>query len=253
MVNIRKNYLNGTPKTKTELYNGKKIIIIHNTATPGATTKNEDEYFHREWARLQTFVHAFVDWTGDAVEYQPAGCIAWGAGNVNKYAWLQVEQCIGTDEQNRQSAEYVAQYVAEKIKASGEPFESFAILSHAEASLKFGGSDHMDSIVGVGLPDFINRVKDLTKSKVAAKVETTSTGSTGVFTCYYPIKARQDGPDTTNKHVYTFDTGDRITFDRKLSANGYEWISQPRSGGGFWYIPIRELKNPTYWGEIEKR
>ena len=40
MVSIRKNYLNGTPKTKTELYNGKKIIIIHNTATPGATTAN---------------------------------------------------------------------------------------------------------------------------------------------------------------------------------------------------------------------
>ena len=67
MINIRKNYLNGTPKTKTEQYNGKKIIIIHNTATPGATTKNEDEYFHREWARLQTFAHAFVDWTGYAV------------------------------------------------------------------------------------------------------------------------------------------------------------------------------------------
>ena len=139
--------------------------------------------------------------------------------------------------------------MAEKIKASGEPFESFAILSHAEASLNVGGSDHMDSIVGVGLPDFINRVKELTRSKV----ETTSTGSTGVFTCYYPIRARQDGPDTTNKHVYIFDTGDRITFDRRLSANGYEWISQPRSGGGFWYIPMRELKNSTYWGEIGKR
>lgn len=249
MVNIRKNYLNGTPKTKTELYNGKKIIIIHNTATPGATTKNEDDYFHREWARLETFVHAFVDWKGDAVEHHPEGYIAWGAGNVNKYAWLQVEQCIGTDEQNRQSAEYVAQYVAEKIKASGEPFESFAILSHAEASLTFDGSDHMDTIVGVGWSDFINRVKELTR----AKVETKSTGSTGVFICSYPIKARQDGPDTTNKHVYTFKRGDRITFDRKLSSNGYEWISQPRAGGGFWYIPIRELKDSTYWGEIGKR
>ena len=83
MINIRKNYLNGTPKTQTELYNGKKIIIIHNTATPGATTKNEDDYFHREWERIETFAHAFVDWTGDAVEHQPAGCIAWAAGNVN--------------------------------------------------------------------------------------------------------------------------------------------------------------------------
>ena len=107
MVNIRKNYLNGTPKTKTELYNEKKIIIIHNTATPGATTNH--------------------------------------------------------------------------------------------------------------------------------------------------IKARQDGPDTTNKNVYTFKCGDRITFDRKLLSNGYEWISQPRAGGGFWYIPIRELKNSTYWVEFEKR
>ena len=43
--------------------------------------------------------------------------------------------------------------------------------------------------------------------------------------------------------------GDRITFDRKLLSNGYEWISQPRAGGGFWYIPIRELKDSTYWGE----
>ena len=249
MVSIRKNYLNGTPKTKTELYNGKKIIIIHNTATPGATTANEDEYFHREWARSETFVHAFVDWNGEAVEHQQEGYIAWGAGNVNKYAWLQVEQCIGTDAQNKQSAEHVAQYVAEKIKASGEPFESFNIISHADASLTFGGSDHMDSIVGVGWSDFINRVKELTM----AKVETKSTGASGVFRCSYPIKARQDGPDTTNKNVYTFKRGDGITFDRKLLSNGYEWISQPRAGGGFWYIPIRELKDSTYWGEFEKR
>lgn len=172
MLKITQDYLVGTPNVQATRYNGKMIIIIHNTATPEATVHNENTYFHRTWATNQSFVHAFVDWTGEAIEHAPFGQVAWGAGYVNKYAFLQVEQCVSKDGyKNRQSAEFVAQYVATKIKESGYQFEDFIIMSHADASIQFGGTDHNDTIVGVGWDDLMTRIKSLTDGQPKEVVE----------------------------------------------------------------------------------
>lgn len=261
-INVQKSYLQGLPNQQATPWNGKRIIIIHNTATPEATAQNEGVYFRREWQNIQTFVHAFADWSGDVVELAPFGTVAWGAGYVNKYAFLQVEQCISSDPQkNRQSAETVAQYVAQKIRESGVPFEGFRIIDHATASVEFGGSDHMDSIVGVGWADFINRIKELSaqttqpaQSKPQAQPAQPAQAPKGapvkgVFRCAYNIKARTKGPDKNNPQAYMFRTGDQIRYDRRIIAGGYEWISQPRANGDFWYIPVRDLSDSAYWGD----
>lgn len=245
MLNIKQDYLAGIPKVPAELHNGKMVIIIHNTATVNATAKDENVYFHREWANLETFVHAFVDWNGDVYEHAPFGVQVWGAGNVNKHAFLQVEQCISTDDEyNQKSADYTAQYVARKIKESGKTFDDFLIMSHAEASNTFGGSDHQDTIMGLTWDEFITKVKGY----MSVEKSTVKVGDT--FRCNYRIKVRTDGPDTINRHVHTFNIGDVVVYDRRLKANGYEWISQKRTDGTYWYIPVRALTETTYWGEI---
>lgn len=166
MLNIKKDPIQGIPKVDTELYHGKRIIIIHNTSTPNATAENENMYFHREWSNIGAFVHAFVDWSGDVYEHVDVGTQVWGAGNVNKYAWLQVEQCVSSDPVlNRESAEKTAEYVALKIKESGIPFNDFLILSHGDATTIFGGSDHYDTIEGMGWEEFTTLVRSLSTDK----------------------------------------------------------------------------------------
>ena len=262
MVTIRKNYLPGRPETQTQKHNGKHIIVIHNTATPNATAKNEEAYFHREWFEIQAYVHAFVDWTGEAVEIAEPGRIAWGAGNVNPYAWLQVEQCISTDpEKTKLSAHNVADYVALTMSNHGFSFDDVSLISHADASLSFGGTDHADTIEGIKWSEFVELVKQKTTKKQQTTQQTTprTTPSTngnpstsGTFRCSYNINARKDGPDTNNAKAYLFRAGDDIKYDRRIISNGYEWISQPRASGGFWYIPIREIKGSEYWGTFKK-
>ena len=82
-MEIKTDYLPGIPTDKATELNGQKFIIIHNTATPNATADAENAYFHREWANIQAFVHAFVDWNGVVVETAKMGDVVWGAGRIN--------------------------------------------------------------------------------------------------------------------------------------------------------------------------
>lgn len=255
-LNITKQLLEGRPEAPAELYNGKRIIVIHNTATFGADAKTENAYFQNNWENAQSFVHAFVDWHGDVYEHAEFGYTTWGAGYVNKYAFLQVEQCLSNlDDENQKSADNVAQYVAEKMKQSGYSFDEFQLISHADASRDFGGTDHTDTIVGITWDDFLSRVKQYYHGETAVtkqpkQVEEVKPADAGTFQCSYDIKARCDGPDTTNQLAYTFKKDDCIKFDRRLLANGHEWISQPRADGIYWYIPVREINDKGYWGSF---
>lgn len=249
-MEIKTDYLSGIPTDKATELNGKKFIIIHNTATPNATADAENAYFHREWSNIQAFVHAFVDWNGVVVENAKMGDVVWGAGRINAHAWLQVEQCISTDgAQNVRGANYLAEYVAKKIKESGIPFEQFEIIDHRTASAVYGGTDHDDSVVGMTLDELKAKIASYVNATTQTQTQAPQDGKT--FRLNYNIKARAQGPDTKNPQVYLFHAGDKIAFDRKLTACGYEWISQPRSSGGYWYIPIREVADENYWGTFE--
>lgn len=248
-MEIKTDYLSGIPTDKATELNGKKFIIIHNTATPNATADAENAYFQREWSNIQAFVHAFVDWNGVVVENAEMGNVVWGAGRINAHAWLQVEQCISADDaQNVRGANYLAEYVAKKIKDSGIPYDNFEIIDHRTASAVYGGTDHDDSVVGMSLDELKAKIA----SYVNASAQTAPAPQDGrTFRLNFAIRARAQGPDTKNPQVYLFKVGDKIAFDRKLTACGYEWISQPRANGGHWYIPIREVADENYWGNFE--
>lgn len=248
-MEIKQDYLQGIPTNKAMELNGKKFIIIHNTATPNATADAENVYFHREWANVQAFVHAFVDWNGNVVENAEMGNVVWGAGRINAHAWLQVEQCVSADDaQNVRGANYLAEYVAKKIKDSGIPYDDFEIIDHRTASAVYGGTDHDDSVVGMSLDELKAKIA----SYVNASAQTAPAPQDGkTFRLNYNIRARAQGPDTKNPQVYLFRAGNKIAFDRRLTACGYEWISQPRASGGHWYIPIREVDSKEFWGDFE--
>lgn len=76
-----------------------------------------------------------------------------------------------------------------------------------------------------------------------------------VFTSKYAIYAREDGPSTSNKSPYMFPAGSEIAYDAYCHANGYVWIRQPRSGGGYWYIPTGDSDGSKRideaWGTFE--
>lgn len=128
----------------TREYNGKQFLVIHSTSDLNATATNEATYFNREWESRQTFVQDIID-DVNLYHIYPYGNRAWGAGNINSYAYGQIEICEFSDaERSKQAisnAIVLARNIVNDAKSKGVTLE---IVSHHEASNQFGGSDHTD-------------------------------------------------------------------------------------------------------------
>ena len=64
-------------------------IILHETANPRATGRNEATYMKNNWFNAHTT--AIVGDGGIVYKIAPEGNISWGAGNANAYAPVQIE------------------------------------------------------------------------------------------------------------------------------------------------------------------
>lgn len=143
---VRNDGLIPNPKTRTVDYGGRQFIVIHSTADLNATAGNIDQYFDGNWSN----VYAFVQWAIDdkeAWQNYDNGFRSWGAGNVNSYAWSQIEICEFQDD-NRSKAAIanaikLTRALVKEATAKGIKVE---IISHKEAAQMFGGSDHVDPI-----------------------------------------------------------------------------------------------------------
>ncbi|NUF25402.1 N-acetylmuramoyl-L-alanine amidase family protein [Bombilactobacillus mellis] len=67
-------------------------VVIHETATPGATAWNEVTYFNREWPNIQSYVHAFVD-ANNILQIHNTDYGVWGAGPWANSRMVQIELC----------------------------------------------------------------------------------------------------------------------------------------------------------------
>ena len=143
---VRNDGMIPNPKTATVNYGGRQFIVIHSTADLNATAGNIDQYFDGNWSS----VYAFVQWAIDdkeAWQNYDNGFRSWGAGNVNDYAWSQIEICEFQDD-NRSKAAIanaiqLTKALVNEATAKGVKVE---IISHKEAAQMFGGSDHVDPI-----------------------------------------------------------------------------------------------------------
>lgn len=147
-----------------------KILVVHSTDNVGATARNGAIYENRVWRSAQTFVHFFVD---DTSIYQVGtpGYKAWGAGNVNKYAPVQIELCEFRDKTRSLNAyKNFVVLIQELAPKYGIPLtlddsnRTAGIKSHAWCSQNYGGSDHQDpypwlTSIGISKAQFLADIK----------------------------------------------------------------------------------------------
>ncbi|MCF1783343.1 SLAP domain-containing protein [Lactobacillus mulieris] len=172
--NLQYGGLQVLPSTFTEdfayRYGKPEGIVIHETATPGATAANEATYFRREWSNMYSYVHAFVDKSG-VIQIHPTNRGVWGAGAIANPRFIQVELCEeSTTDGFARSVNNDAIYVASLLKQYGltpslaDGTGSGTIWSHNAVSQYLGGTDHTDPIGyfnkwGYSMSQFFDLVK----------------------------------------------------------------------------------------------
>ena len=125
-------------------------IVVHETATPGATAWDEGRYFNNNWTSVYSYVHAVVD-NRQTIQLMSTDYGTWGAGPIANVRYIQIELCeVSTRSQFVQSVANDAYYIATLLhqynltpsRASKDG--SGTIWSHNEVSQYLGGTDHGD-------------------------------------------------------------------------------------------------------------
>jgi N-acetylmuramoyl-L-alanine amidase len=148
--NIRYNkfYANGN---KIKYRKGKpEGIVIHETATPGASAYNEAIYFNREWKNMYSYVHAFVD-HGQVIQMMTPNYGVWGAGAIANNRYIQIELCQeNTRAKFAKSVNNDAIYAAKLLhRYNIKPSNACntgkgTVWSHHAVSRFLGGTNHTD-------------------------------------------------------------------------------------------------------------
>lgn len=148
--NIRYNkfYANGN---KIYYRKGKpEGIVIHETATPGASAYNEAIYFNREWMNMYSYVHAFVD-SQQVIQMMTPNYGVWGAGANANNRFIQIELCQENTRNNfAKSVNNDAIYVAKLlhryniVPSNACNTGKGTIWSHHAVSRFLGGTNHTD-------------------------------------------------------------------------------------------------------------
>lgn len=186
MVSIKTDYVINPGTAKTVGH----ILVIHATADNNATAKNIAAYEHRTWH--SAFVHFAVDDKG-AYQIGKPGYKAYGAGNVNRYAPVQIELCQFTDKMRARKAysNFVA-LVKQMAAKHGIPLtlddsnRTAGIKSHDWCRKTYGGTTHTDpwaylTSIGISKAQLAKDLKAKTTSKPAAKSSTTKLAVDGMW------------------------------------------------------------------------
>jgi len=120
-------------------------VVVHSTATPGATAENEDTAFHTH--DFHASAHFFVDWN-EAVKLVPLGEVAWHAGPTANSRFIGIELCETADDgQWKQSLANLLELLGMIFPVYGWTVVDDNVLwSHARVSQTFGETDHTDPV-----------------------------------------------------------------------------------------------------------
>ncbi len=139
-------------------------IVIHETATPGATADNEYNYFNS--GNRGASAHAFVDWNG-FIQTVPYTEVAWHAGPTANSRYIGIEMCrpSGFD---REKFSLVWEGTVRLVSELCREFGISEIISHSEISLRWGETDHTDPVgyfaeYGKTMEDFRSAVENTLK------------------------------------------------------------------------------------------
>lgn len=134
-------------------------IVLHETATPGATAQNEFLYFNG--GDRGASAHGFVDWNG-YIQTIPYDEVAWHAGYTANHKYIGIEMCHATNKADFDKVwDNTVEIVVGLINKCG--FSINELTTHNEVSLRWRETDHTDPIgyfkkFGKTFEDFKNDV-----------------------------------------------------------------------------------------------
>ena len=134
-------------------------IVLHETATPGATAQNEFLYFNG--GDRGASAHGFVDWNG-YIQTIPYDEVAWHAGYTANHKYIGIEMCHATNKADFDKVwDNTVEIVVDLINKCG--FSINELTTHNAVSLRWGETDHTDPIgyfkkFGKTFEDFKNDV-----------------------------------------------------------------------------------------------
>lgn len=134
-------------------------IVLHETATPGATAQNEFLYFNG--GDRGASAHGFVDWNG-YIQTIPYDEVAWHAGYTANHKYIGIEMCHATNKADFDKVwDNTVEIVVDLINKYG--FSINELTTHNAVSLRWGETDHTDPIgyfkkFGKTFEDFKNDV-----------------------------------------------------------------------------------------------
>lgn len=115
-------------------------IVIHETATPGATAENEYNFFNS--ADRNASAHGFVDWK-EYIQTIPYNEVAWHAGYTANYQYIGIEMCHATNKADFEKVwNNTIEIVVEIMNRYG--FSVNDVTTHDEVSRRWGETDHTD-------------------------------------------------------------------------------------------------------------
>lgn len=115
-------------------------IVLHETATPGATAENEYKFFNS--GDRNASAHGFVDWDG-FIQTVPYDEVAWHAGYTANHKYIGIEMCHAVSKADFEKVwNNTITVFAELMKKYG--FSVSDITTHNEVSLRWHETDHTD-------------------------------------------------------------------------------------------------------------
>lgn len=115
-------------------------IVIHETATPGATAENEYSYFNS--GDRNASVHGFIDWK-EYIQTVPYDEVAWHAGYTANHQYIGIELCHAkTKEDFEKVWENAIEVVTGIMDLYG--FAVSDLTTHDEVSRMWKETDHTD-------------------------------------------------------------------------------------------------------------
>lgn len=151
-------------------------LVLHSTATPGATNETEVRYFNS--GDRKASAHGFIDWDS-ITQTIPFNEVGWHAGSTANHKFIGIELCepgthdvIKFTEVWNRATWYFAWIFISVLKIHTVTKEN--LMSHAEVSAKWGETDHQDPVAyfkayGKTVDAFRKEVQDQINIQLALK------------------------------------------------------------------------------------
>lgn len=249
---IKKDFMLAVDEGSSRRTNN-NFITIHSTATPGATARDEAQFFKNNWNKSYAYTHLVVD-DKECYIIGSLGYVAWGAGpTANLNSPVQIELCEFPNNRLRAQEAYVNYihlirqfadiYSIPKKLDRGLPREVRTHNYWAKINHETNHTDPQTYLSSIGI-SFEQLRSDIEGTRSTSEEQTTPSKDSetwwsidpktllpvgfikehGTFHSYYTIKNRRSAPVLTNRSTGMIKRGQLQKYDSVIKKDGYTWI-----------------------------